>query len=146
MIKEEKQNQLTKLINTFKRKFMELTNSVPSIKVENHVEYNKLKLEDLEIVVNQFIPAELKSKCPNVINIKVKLRNRELTDLRAIFCFLAKVNGYNNDQIANYLEKDRTTIYNSLKMYYKLISYDQVFIANDTKIKKIIAKQYANGN
>lgn len=146
MIKEEKQNQLTKLINTFKRKFMELTNSVPSIKVENHVEYNKLKLEDLENAVNQFIPAELKSRCPNVINIKVKLRNRELTDLRAIFCFLAKVNGYNNDQIANYLEKDRTTIYNSLKMYYKLISYDQVFIANDTKIKKIIAKQYANGN
>ena len=32
------------------------------------------------------------------------------------------------------------------KMYYKLISYDQVFISNDTKIKKIIAKQYANGN
>jgi hypothetical protein len=31
-------------------------------------------------------------------------------------------------------------------MYDKLISYDDVFIANNEKVKKMIKKSYINGN
>lgn len=143
---KEKESQLIKLINSFKQKFLELTNSVPLIKIEEHVKYNKLELKDLENIINTIIPKSLTVDHPEVKSIVTKLRRRELIDLRAIFCYHANLNDYNHSQIAVYLKQDRTNVYNSLKMYNKLISYDDVFIENNEKVKKMIKKFYINGN
>ena len=146
MIQEEKQTQLSKLINSFKKKFIELTNSVPLIKIKETVKYNRIQLKDLENIINTIIPKSLLADYPGVTSIVTKLRRRELIDLRAIFCYHANLSGYNHNQIAAYLKQDRTNVYNSLNMYHKLISYDDVFIENNEKVKKMITKFYKNGN
>ena len=146
MIQKEKQTQLSKLISSFKKKFLELTNSVPLIKIEEHVKYNRIELENLENIINTIIPKSLTVDYPEVKSIVTKLRRRELIDLRAIFCYHAKLNEYNHSQIAAYLKQDRTNVYNSINMYHKLISYDDVFIENNEKVKKMITKFYKNGN
>jgi hypothetical protein len=143
---KEKESQLIKLINNFKQKFVELTNDIPSIKFSKKVAYTKLKLEDLESMINTLIPTSLTRDYPEVKSITARLRRRELIDLRAIFCYHANLNEYNHGEIAAYLKFDRTNIYNALKMYDKLISYDDVFIANNEKVKKMIKKSYINGN
>lgn len=146
MIQEEKQTQLSKLISSFKKKFLELTNSVPLIKIEEHVKYNRIELENLENIINTIIPKSLTVDYPEVKSIVTKLRRRELIDLRAIFCYHANLNEYNHSQIAAYLKQDRTNVYNSINMYRKLISYDDTFIENNEKVKKMITKFYKNGN
>jgi hypothetical protein len=149
MTKENYRNMMSeKLIVAFQQTFYEKVGYVPIVHTNReHRNNNKiLKLEELESIINQFIPEEL-TKRHKIKSVKSSSRFRPLADIRHMFCHIAYSMGYKLTDIGRYLNnRDHTTVINSLKRFKELISYDELFLNNYEIVLQNINKHMDNGD
>jgi hypothetical protein len=149
MTKENYRNMMSeKLIVAFQQTFYEKVGYVPIVHTNReHRNNNKiLKLEELELIINQFIPEDL-TKQHKIKSVKSSSRFRPLADIRHIFCHIAYSMGYKLTDIGRYLNnRDHTTVINSLKRFKELISYDELFLNNYETVLQNINKHMDNGD
>lgn len=154
--KEYKNIQSHKLVNEFKRIYYEkiglkpivtIIKDVPHVRIIENPHKKALDLEVLESIVNSFLPDHKIGRGIIVKSIKHKSRLRIVTDLRHIFCYVAKSMGYSLVAIGTYLnDRDHTTVINSLTKFRNSVdTNDEDFIEKYEKISEKI-NDYLNGN
>ena len=142
--------QSRKLIDEFKKKYYEkighvptvtIIKDIPHIQLTNHYNLNSLELNDLEEIINDFIPKD--EIYINYNTIRAKTRRIKIAELRHIFSHIARSMGYTLQIIAKYLDnRDHTTIMNSIKICTNRLDteedfknlYDEITIAINKKI------------
>lgn len=119
-----------KLIDKFKEDFFEKFEYYPVVltKINLITEESDrtplIPLEQLEAYFTPFLPI----KYDKVVHLKQKLRIREITELRSIFCFLARNMNYSLKTIGEYLNgRDHTTVIHSVNTFKDLIETCPVF-------------------
>lgn len=144
-VKEYERALLEKLTEEFKDKCYDKLGYRPIVRVIQTIVNDIISLEELESIINEFIPQDFKKKY-KITNIKSNFRNRELSDLRHIYAQIARSMGYTFYAISRYLNKrDHSTIINSCKRFNQLYAYDDLFADKyDNIINKI--NKYIDGN
>ena len=119
-----------KLIDTFKEDFFNKFEYYPVVLTKINLitdESDKavlISLDELESYFTPFLPI----KYDKVVHLKHKLRIREITELRSIFCFLARNMNYSLKTIGEYLNgRDHTTVIHSVNTFNDLIETCPVF-------------------
>ena len=83
-----------------------------------------IPLEQLEAYFTPFLPV----KYNKVVQLTQKIRIREITELRSIFCFLARNMRYSLKTIGEYLNgRDHTTVIHSINTFKDLIETCPIF-------------------
>jgi chromosomal replication initiation ATPase DnaA len=124
--KEYKRLQIDKLVNEFKEKFLEKIGYRPDVYISKK-EIKTIDLSKLEKIINSFIP-EYSIEYYKIKSISDFTKRREISDLRHIFCRIAKNMGYTLISIGNHLNnRDHTTVINSCKKFENLIKTDDLF-------------------
>ena len=113
-----------KLIDKFKQEFFEKFEYYPVVLTKINLvtdEEDKTPLMTLEQLESYFTPF-LPTKHGKIIHLKHKIRIREITELRSIFCYLARNMKYSLKTIGNYLNgRDHTTVIHSVNAFKDLI-------------------------
>jgi hypothetical protein len=123
---EYKKRIENELINDFIRKFTEKVGYTPIVitdKGSNETNYNVLTLTELEECFDDFLPV-IRNK---TTNLKAHCRVRELKDLRHTFCFIAKLMKHTYVSIGRHINRDHTTVINSIRTFRNLYQTDEVF-------------------
>lgn len=77
-----------------------------------------MSLDQLESYFTPFLPI----KHGKIVNLKNKCRIREITELRCIFCYLARNMKYSLKTVGEYLNgRDHTTVIHSVNTFKDLI-------------------------
>lgn len=119
-----------KLIDKFKEDFFEKFEYYPVVltKINLITEESDrtplIPLEQLEAYFTPFLPV----KYNKVVQLTQKIRIREITELRSIFCFLARNMRYSLKTIGEYLNgRDHTTVIHSINTFKDLIETCPIF-------------------
>jgi hypothetical protein len=118
-----------KLIQKFKEEFHEKLGYYPVVVtnmqfIEEEPEDKSLPLAVLKGYFEPFLPTRYHKKH----SLGSKFRYRELTDLRNIYCYLARNMGYSLNEIAKSLNnRDHTTVINCIRKFKDLINTDPEF-------------------
>jgi hypothetical protein len=107
-----------RLIEKFKKEFLDKTGKV--LRVQDYhphgLPFPIISLHELQAICEDFLPKETKS------DLKRKTRCLEWVYPRMIFCNLAYSMNYSIKTISNYIERDRTSVYNAIKTIDNLVS------------------------
>ena len=132
-----------KLIDKFKEEFFIKFEYYPVVLTKINLvtdqsnESPLISLEQLEAYFSPFLP----TKHNKVIHLKHKIRIREITELRSIFCFLARNMKYSLKTIGEYLNgRDHTTVIHSVNTFKDLIETCPVFREKYYKVLDNIKK------
>lgn len=113
-----------KLIDQFKEDFFKKFEYYPvvltkiNLVMDEENSYPLMSLEQLESYFTPFLPV----KHSKIIQLKHKIRIREITELRSIFCYLARNMKYSLKTIGEYLNgRDHTTVIHSINTFKDLI-------------------------
>lgn len=113
-----------KLIDQFKEDFFKKFEYYPvvltkiNLVMDEENSYPLMSLEQLESYFTPFLP----KKFDKVVQLKQKIRIREITELRSIFCYLARNMKYSLKTIGEYLNgRDHTTVIHSVNTFKDLI-------------------------
>lgn len=137
--------KINQLVDEFKVKFNEKIGYKPNVYITKTEEIKLISLSKLEEIVNSFISDDIIKKY-KIRSIADHIRKREVSDLRHIFCKIAKNMNYSLTSIGNHLNnRDHTTIINSCKKFQNLIKTDESFKEKYNSIMFIINKSL-NGN
>lgn len=113
-----------KLIDKFKEEFFEKFEYYPVVLTKINLvedEEDKAPLMTLEQLESYFTPF-LPTKHNKIVHLKHKIRIREITELRSIFCYLARNMKYSLKTIGSYLNgRDHTTVIHSVNTFKDLI-------------------------
>lgn len=123
-----------RLIEKFKKEFLEKTGKVLRVQdyQPNGLPFPIISLHDLQSICEEFLPEGSKG------GLKRKTRYLEWVYPRMIFCNIAYAMGYSIKNIAEYMELDRTTIYNAVSTVDKLM-FTNYFEVTDL-YKRIVNK------
>jgi hypothetical protein len=138
---EYKRRLENELINDFVRKFTEKVGYSPIVitdKGSSETDYNLLTLSELEECFQPFLPVIRE----RVQKLKPKCRYREIMELRHIFCFVAKLMKHTYTDIGRYLNRDHTTVINSIKTFRNLYQTEEGFKMKYLRIINHIKKKY----
>ncbi len=132
-----------KLIDEFKQKFYEKLGYHPIVVTKVTIaeqEVPILTLEELLKCFNKHVP---RGKDGRYLSLKSKKRDRELVDLRKIFCTLAKSMGYTLNQIGKFLgSRDHTTVIHNINMFKSLFETNDAFKSKYYIILRTITEKY----
>jgi hypothetical protein len=135
---DEERRFTKEFIKTFYEKF----NYYPTVIMsKKHVMdgYNLLSLNQLEQAFKPFLPKQY----GKVVNLSDKARIREISELRHMFCFIARSMNFKLKTIGNYLDgRDHSTVINSLAIFKNLHETDQVFREKFKRITNHIKEKY----
>lgn len=113
-----------KLIEQFKKDFFKKFEYYPVVLTKINLvigEEDRAPLMTLEQLESYFTPF-LPKKYDKVVHLKQKIRIREITELRSIFCYLARNMRYSLKTIGEYLNgRDHTTVIHSVNTFKDLI-------------------------
>jgi chromosomal replication initiator protein len=119
-----------KLIDKFKEDFFNKFEYYPVVLTKINLITDEsdrtalISLDELESYFTPFLPI----RYDKVVHLKQKLRIREITELRSIFCFLARNMSYSLKTIGEYLNgRDHTTVIHSVNTFKDLIETCPVF-------------------
>ena len=119
-----------KLIDKFKEDFFNKFEYYPVVLTKVNLITDQsdraplMSLEQLESYFTPFLP----TRYNKVLHLKQKIRVREITELRSIFCFLARNMRYSFKSIGEYLNgKDHTTVIHSINCFKNLIETCDIF-------------------
>ena len=131
-INEQDKEKMNELVKEFKSKLFDELGYIPMCVIMDK-EKIIAPLEYLENVINSFIPEYIKNQ-HGVASIKDFLRRSKLSDLRHMFCHIAREMGYTLDEIGDYLNgRDHTTVINSCENF-------RIYCMTDSEF----AKKYKN--
>jgi hypothetical protein len=128
-----------KLVDKFKQDFYKKFDYYPVILTKSNAlveERSKLmSLEELKEYFTPFLPIRNGKTIP----LDKKCRIREITELRSIFCYIARTMSYSLKSIGEFLAgKDHTTVIHSIKCFNDLNETSDVFAEKYTMIKNYI--------
>ena len=116
-----------KMIEEFRVTFYDKLGYFPTVLPKFSVDTSEIMLVSLNELKELFVPF-LPYRYDSRLNLDCKHRYREITELRFIFCYLAKQMKYTLSSIGAVLGKrDHTTVMNALKLFHNLIETDPVF-------------------
>jgi hypothetical protein len=132
-----------KMINEFKRKFLEKVGYVPIVLTQVQVgekEYLPvLALDELERCFKPFLPEKFGKK----LTLSCRNRYREIVELRNIFCSLARQMRYTCTTIGEHLGgRDHTTVLHNLQTFNDLIHTSDTFRAKYLEIITYIKEKH----
>jgi len=134
------------LVTEFIQKFIEKVGYAPTVITDQQVNgkrFKKIPLDELEEVFIEFLP-DVKGR---VYDLAHKNRNRSLTNLRHVFCFLAKMMGYSLTEIGGHLNnRDHTTIIHSIRTFRDLYQTNDNFRELYFTIIKKLRLYYESSN
>jgi hypothetical protein len=118
----------TKLITEFKDLFYEKLGYYPIVLAKNRVQENGtipvMSLEGLKKMFDPFLPFKFDGAIP----LDSKIRERDIVELRIIYCFLARAMKYNLKAIGRILgNRDHTTVIYNVTMFNNLIETNENF-------------------
>jgi len=132
-----------KIIDKFKEEFFAKFEYYPVVLTKINLvdeESDRTPLISLEQLEGYFTPF-LPIRQNKVINLRHKIRIREITELRSIFCFLARNMKYSLKSIGHYLNgRDHTTVIHSVNCFKDLIETCPVFREKYYKVLDNIKK------
>lgn len=125
-IKTYRNTLATKLIIEFQEKFYEKIGIKPIVMVSSGTgRLHKMNLDDLLSIINEFIPKHLKSRYSD---ISTTCRKKELSELRNIFCYIARNMGYTLKEVGyNIGGRDHTTIIHAVRNFNNALDTDPEF-------------------
>lgn len=117
-----------KLVDNFKEEFYKKFDYYPVVLTKaNALAEEKKHLMSLEELKEYFTPF-LPVKGGRVIALDKKCRIREITELRSIFCYLARTMNYSLKTIGDFLAgKDHTTVIHSINSFNDLNETSDIF-------------------
>ena len=132
-----------KLISEFKDLFYEKMGYYPIVLTTSKVQGTKLiplmSLESLRKMFDSFLP----TKFNKVIPLESKLRDRNIVELRSMFCYMARTMRYNLSTIGEFLgSRDHTTVIYNLKIFNDLVETNESFRLKYFTILKYIREQH----
>ena len=140
-LSEYKRRVETELINEFVRKFTDKVGYSPIVITEkgsSELDYKVISLQELEDCFERYLPIYNNRK----IGLRHKCRIKEIIELRHTFCFIARLMRYNYTSIGRYLNRDHTTIINSIKTFRNLYETEESFKNLYINILNIIKDKY----
>lgn len=124
-----------KLIEKFSREFYEKMGYYPDVRVMVH-RYSVKSLEELEEKVLSVIPEHMGSNH----SLKTPSRKKELVVLRHMFCKIAyHYMGYTCTSVAEYLNRDHTTVIHSVKVFDDLMETNDEFRYLYREVDRLLA-------
>lgn len=130
-----------KLVDDFKKLFQEKLGYLPIVFTKTDrdaAEIPFMSLEELNKHFITFLPLKLGEPLP----LQTKRRAREIVELRAIFCFLAKNMKYSLKTIGLHLGgRDHTTVIHGLTIFRDLMETNDAFRQKFLMIHKHIVNQ-----
>ena len=148
MYKPSKTTQTLEEQKIFIKRFMKIfftkfgyypTVSLAKNKKENSDNVNLLSLNQLSECFNMFLP-KLYGKNVSLVS---KTRIREVTELRHIFCYIAKCMHFKMVTIGEFLGKrDHSTVIHSIRTFENLHATDPIFREKYERVKKHIKETY----
>lgn len=116
-----------KMIEEFRVNFYEKLGYFPTVLPKFAIDTSELTLVSLDELKDLFVPF-LPYRYDIRLTLDCKHRYRDITELRFIFCYIAKQMKYTLSTIGAVLGKrDHTTVMNALNMFHNLIETDTVF-------------------
>jgi hypothetical protein len=116
-----------KMIEEFRVTFHDKLGYFPTVLPKFSVDTAELMLLSLDELKELFVPF-LPYRYDARLSLDCKHRYREITELRFIFCYIAKQMKYTLTSIGDVLGKrDHTTVMNGLNIFHNLIETDPVF-------------------
>ena len=133
---EEEKNFTKEFIRSFFEKF----NYYPTVIIDkNNGGYNLLSLKQLEECFDPFLPKVYNE----VVSLNARHRVRELTELRHIFCFIARSMNFKVKTIGKHLGgRDHTTVLHSVMVFKNLYETDETFREKYRRISNQIKQNY----
>ena len=130
-----------KLVEEFKAQFQQKLGYVPIVFTKNDMEAADIpfmSLEELNRQFTKFLPEKFGEPLP----LQTKMRIREIVELRAIFCYLAKNMKYSLKTIGIFLGgRDHTTVIHGLNIFRDLTETNDAFRQKFLMIHKHIRQQ-----
>ena len=130
-----------KLIEEFKSTFYEKVGYIPIVITQEQLSSEDIPYMKLEKLTELFDPF-LIEKFGNKIPLASKWRMREIVELRAIYCYIAKQMKYSLKPIGENLgNRDHTTVIHALTLFRNLFETSEVFRGKYAKIHAYIKQQ-----
>lgn len=131
-VKQYRKRLSTKLIDNFIEEYHHKIGIRPVVSVPRKYSKKILSLEELEAVINRFIPDNIKKNFPTIKN---KNRTQFMADLRKIYAFLGHVEyKYTASAVARHIGQDHSTVLHNKEQFVKMINSDEQFTALYEKI------------
>lgn len=132
-----------KLITEFKDYFYEKLGYYPIVlttpKVQGDTSIPVMSLQSLKKMFDPFLPYRFERPIP----LESKLRERDIVELRSIFCHLARTMKYNLTSIGQFLgNRDHTTIIHNVNAFNDLVETNEAFRLKYFTILKYIREQH----
>lgn len=99
------------------------------------------QLVDIENVINEFIPKKHRAYYNSIIS---RSRNREICELRMIFCKIGYDLGYKLTTMGRYCCRNHATIIYNIRVANDLISNNKAFLEKYTIINEILTEKQLN--
>ena len=132
-----------RLIDEFKSKFYQKLGYHPVVVTQTKItgkDVPILTLEELSKCFNKYMP---RGKDGKFISLKSKKRTRELTDLRKMYCTIARTMGFTLSEIGKFLgNRDHTTIIHNIFMFKSLYETNEAFKLKYNSIIRTINEKY----
>lgn len=130
-----------KLVDDFKKLFQEKLGYTPIVFTKTDMDAAEVPFMSLE-ELNRHFTAFLPMKFGEPLPMQTKLRIREIVELRAIFCYLAKNMKYSLKTIGVFLGgRDHTTVIHGLNTFRDLMETNDAFRQKFLTIHKHIVKE-----
>lgn len=133
------------LVTEFIQKFVDKVGYAPTVITDQQVNgkrFKRIPLDELEEVFEVFLP----SIDGKIYQLSHKNRSHSLTNLRHIFCFLAKLMGYSLISIGRHLRRDHTTIIHSVRTFRNLYQTNDHFRELYFTVIKKLRAYYESSN
>lgn len=132
-----------KLITEFKDLFYEKMGFYPIVvttsKIQGDTSIPVMSLQSLKKMFDPFLP----KKFDQIIPLESKLRERDIVELRSIFCHMARSMKYNLTAIGELLgNRDHTTIIHNVNAFSDLVETNESFRLKYFTILKYIREQH----
>ena len=132
-----------KLITEFKDLFYEKLGYYPIVLSTHQIQGDTtipiMSLESLKKMFDPFLPLRFHGPIP----LESKLRERDIVELRSIFCHLARTMRYNLTSIGHFLgNRDHTTIIHNVNAFSDLVETNEAFRLKYFTILKYIRQQH----
>lgn len=132
-----------KLITEFKDLFYEKMGYYPIVvttsKIQGDTSIPVMSLQSLKKMFDPFLP----KKFDQIIPLESKLRERDIVELRSIFCHMARSMKYNLTAIGELLgNRDHTTIIHNVNAFSDLVETNESFRLKYFTILKYIREQH----
>jgi chromosomal replication initiator protein len=132
-----------KLITEFKDHFYEKLGYYPIVISRSNVQSDTyipiMSLESLKKVFEPFLPFKYNGAIP----LESRLRQRDIVELRSIFCHLARTMKYSLTTIGQFLgNRDHTTVIHNVNTFRDLVETNEPFRLKYFTILKYIKEQH----